>query len=346
MLIVAGTSHKFCPIEIREKLAFSKKKLRAALADLVDGKHIRAAVILSTCNRVEIYADAEDTEDAAKAMVAFLAHSHDLEVAKVGPYLYVHAGRDALRHLLTVACGIDSQITGEAQILEQARLAYEEAKAAAVCNDFLGYIFSRTLALGALARSRTAIASGGVSLGSVAVDLMTKELGGIRDKKILMVGTGKIARQVIEELCQKDVRAVLVASRTYEKAEVLALSIGAEVVRFDRLREKMLEADVVVSATACPHVVIKKEDIAEIMSFRPSSIGSRPFLLIDLAVPRDIDAGAREIPGVRLFCLQDLDGVIRSQLAGRQAEIPKVKELIEREVNALCSQKSFALEAV
>lgn len=341
MLIVVGTNHKHAPLEIREKLAFSKSGLDEALRALAVVRGIEAAVVLSTCNRVELYADADDPVAATQTLTAFLAWRGGLTHERLAPYLYAYAGHEAARHLFGVACGIDSQITGEPQILEQVRGAYEKARAASCTNEFLGLIFSKAASAGAAARQKTCISSGDVSLGSVCVELMEAEAGGLKNKRILVVGTGKISRLVIQRLAAQHLKAVIVSSRTYKKAKQLAADFGAQVVRFERLKEELLGADVVVSATASPHPIIKKDDVADVMEERWRMRDTRLIFLLDLAVPRDVEESVRGLGGVRLFSLEDLDATIKKNLADRERAVPQVEAIIKEEVGELC-QECFA----
>lgn len=341
MLILVGTNHKRSPLKIREKLAFSKKGLDEALGVISSSCGVKAGVILSTCNRVELYADADDPVAATQALTAFLAGRGGLTQASIAPYLYAYAAQEAARHLFGVACGIDSQITGEPQILEQVRGAHEKANNASCANEFLGRVFSKAAAVGLAARQKTCISSGDVSLGSVCVELMEAEAGGLKDKRILVVGTGKIARLVIQCLSGQHLKAMIVSSRTYEKAQQLAADFGTQVVRFERFKDELLGADVVVSATASPHPIIKKDDLAEVMQQRRRAGDARPIFLVDLAVPRDVEESVRGVRGVRLFYLEDLDATIKKNLAERERALPQVEAIIEEEVGELC-QECFA----
>jgi glutamyl-tRNA reductase len=297
MLILIGTNHKYSPIEIREKLTFSKKRLKDALLRLINYEGIRGAVILSTCNRVELYATALDIEIGIRSLEKFLTDYHRQELDKIF-YFYTYIGKEAIEHLFNVSCGLDSQIIGESQILEQVRFVYCEAKAAGTTDELLDEVFNKAIETGIKVRNETKISEGDISIGSISVDLIKKHFDTLKDKMILIIGVGKISELVIKYLGKEVVKAVFIANRTYEKALELAGSIDAEVVGFDSLKEKLKEVDVVISATSSPHSILKKEYLLDF---------KKPLFIIDLGLPRNIDPEIKHINDVELFNLDDLD---------------------------------------
>jgi glutamyl-tRNA reductase len=332
--IVVGTNHKYSPIEIRERLSFPKRKISGAVADLTGSGWINAAVIISTCNRVELYANAEDTDMGIRTLKGFLSNYHHQDAVKIEPYLYMQAGRDAITHLFKVSGGLDSQILGESPILGQVRAGFGEAKEAGYTDTFLEDIFSRAIKLGEEIREATAISGGDISIGSVVKDLIKERIGGLEDKKILIIGVGKISESTARYLNNEKASTVFVSNRTFEKAEELAREVGGIAVRFDRLKEKLREADIIISATTSPHFILRKEDILETTR--------RPLLIIDLAVPRDVDPKIKSINGVELLCLDDLSYMIEKKLDRRKREIPEALRLIEKEVDDIWSSIAFS----
>ena len=334
-IIVVGTNHKHSPIRIREQVAFRKKKIKSALLNLVSYKGIRAGVILSTCNRVELYVTADDSKRAGIILKEFLADYHHKELNTIEPYLYTYIGKEAIRHLFRVAAGLDSQILGESQILEQVRYAYQEARAVEATDRLLDTIFDNAIMVSLRVRQETGISEGKISIASTVAQLIKGKCGSIKNKKILIIGVGKISQLLTLYLKEEGARAVFIANRSYEKAFQIARSIGAEVVRFDRLKEKLLDTDIIISATASPHTILKEEDLQD---------AKRPLLIIDLAVPRDVDPDVKYIKGISLFCLDDLDFIIENNLENRKQSIPQALDIINKEVGNLCLSECLESE--
>lgn len=334
-LVVVGTNHKFSPIEIREKFCFSKKRLKQALVKLSGYENIKAGVILSTCNRVEIYADVVDSNSGIDSLRNFICEFHYQKEEKVLPYFYSYTDNQALFHLSCVASGIDSQIIGEDEILGQVQYAYSQAKEIESTDKLLNAIFDSAIKIAQKVREKTALASGKVSLASILLELLKENFSSLKDKRILIIGVGKITQLITKYLKKEKVDTVFIANRTYEKAQELAKNINAEVVRFDKLKEKLAEANVIISATSSPHLILKKEDLINV---------KKPLLIIDLAIPRDIDPEARNINGIKLFCLDDLGYLIEKNLNRRKKELPKALKLIKEEIEKICLTKPLELE--
>jgi len=349
-LILVGTNHKYSPIAIRERLSFSKRRLQEALKALVYQAHIDSSVILSTCNRVELYAGTGDPALGVEVLKRFLADYHQEELSNIESYLYTYIGKEAVRHLFNVAGGIDSQIIGEPQILQQVSLAFKEAKMSGCTDGFIDSIFSYAIETGKRVRVSTQISSGEISIGSIAIRLIKDKFGDLKSKKILIIGVGKVSELVSEYLKKEITSSVIVSNRTFDRAGELARYIGGEAVKFDQLKERLKESDIVITATASPHLILKKEDILEVLNYRLSTNPAcrrgrdyRLLLIIDLAVPRDIDPEARNIAGVELYSLDDLSCLIEESLKARREEIPKAEGFIESEVENLWRSK---IEAV
>ncbi|MDD5449834.1 MAG: glutamyl-tRNA reductase [Candidatus Omnitrophica bacterium] len=328
MFIVVGTNYKYCPIERREKLSIPKGKLKSALAGLADNKDIKGAVILSTCNRVETYLDIYGNNSKREIASEPSAPRND-------NYTYIYKGREAITHLFEVACGLDSQIIGEGQILSQVEFAWREAKRFGSANPLMDVIFDRVIKTAFKVRENTRISAGDISLASIVLNFIKMEYGGIKDKNILLIGVGKISELMVRYLKEEDANAVFIANKTYEKAKRLADSINAEVVRFDMLKDKLREADIIISATSSPHFILRKEDLVLAIDHRLST-HRHPILIFDLAVPRDIDPAINGLPGIELFNLDGLGMATDSGLERRKREIPAAWAIIDEEVNELC----------
>lgn len=325
--IVVGTNHKYSPIILRERISFSKKRLRDALNFLRERGLLNGAVILSTCNRVEVYASAEDSQLKVEEIEDFISRYHEVDKRAIFPYLYIYEGKQAIRHLMSVASGLDSLILGETQILGQVKSSFIEAESLDFVDRSLRKIFNTAISLAGSLHRETEISKGKISVGSVAIDFIKERIGALSNKKILIIGVGKVTELVLQYLKKENPNVVFISSRSFERAKDLAAKIGAEAVRFDRLREFLKEADVVITATASPHFIIKKETLREIAEHR--------LLIIDLALPRDVDPRAKEIENVDLFCLEDLDYVIKNNIAERVKEAEKAKQIIDIEVERL-----------
>lgn len=340
---MVGTNHKYSPLEIRERLAFSRGRIKAALLNLVDSPWIKGAVILSTCHRVELYASTPDLEIGDKILKPFLSDYHNQELVKIDPYLYCYIDKEAILHLFKVAGGLDSKVIGEFQILDQVRSAFEEAKNSGCVDSDLNRIFSYALKTGRRVREETQISEGDASLGSIVIDLIKEKLGSLKDKKILIIGAGKVSELISKYLKEENVLAIFVSNRNFEKAKELANYSGGEAIKFVQLKEKLKEAEVIITATASPHFILKKEDIQEVLNYRLSTLDPR-LLIIDLAVPRDVEPEVKYLKGVELFCLDNLDFIIKRKLEKRRQAIPTALKIIKEEVENLCQLRELEWE--
>jgi glutamyl-tRNA reductase len=326
-IIVVGTNHKFSPMKLREKLSFPKKRLRQALSLLKEDSVFKGTVILSTCNRVELYASTEEATKGITELQNFLCRFHELGKEAVLPYLYIYEDKDAVRHLFSVGCGLDSLILGETQILGQLRSTFMEAREAGFTDNHLNAVFSAAIAFAKKIQWETTISNGKVSIGSIAVDFIKTRLGGLSGKNVVIIGAGKVTELALKCLQDEKPRIVFIANRTFEKAKELAWAIGQSAAHFDRLPQLLKQADVVISATASPHFIIKKEAL----------MGSIPrrLLIIDLAMPRDVEPEVQEVPGVELFNLEDLASIAQENLEKKHLEAERIEELINQEADLL-----------
>jgi glutamyl-tRNA reductase len=329
MLIMVGTNHNSSPIELRERIAFPKRRLENALSFLMGYTGAEGVVILTTCNRVELYASCQDGRKAIENLEEYLSIYHEIDKKRLAPYLYRYTGGEAIAHIFEVASGLDSQILGENEILGQVRFFYEEAKRFSFTDVLIDEVFRRAIEVGRRVRLETDISAGNVSLAGVAMNLAKRESGGLADKKILVIGAGKISEAVIRNLADEGAKAVLVSNRTYENAFTLAGRLGISSMGFDGLKAALKDADIIISATSSPHTILKKEDLAGL---------GKKLLIIDLALPRDIDPRAREIEGVRLFDLDDLKPEMEESLKARKAGSDRARIIIEEETKRLCKE--------
>ncbi|PIP20204.1 MAG: glutamyl-tRNA reductase [Candidatus Omnitrophica bacterium CG23_combo_of_CG06-09_8_20_14_all_40_11] len=334
-LIVVGTNHKFSPIELRERLVFPKKRLKNALFLLKEWQIFKGAVILSTCNRMEIYASTENLESARGQIINFLSRYHEIETKNFLPYLYTYEAKEALRHLFAVTCGLDSLILGETQISGQVKQAYLEAREIGFADEFLRKTFIQALSFAKMIHKETKISEGKISVGSLALDFIKGRLGNLSSKNILIIGVGKVSELVLQYLKKERPNVIFVSNRTFEKAKALASEINGAAVRFDRLRESLKKADVVITATASPHFIIKKETLEGLIN--------HGLLIVDLALPRNVEPLVKDIMGVELFCLEDLGTVIKKNFEKKKEEAKKIEEVIKIKAERLW-QKLTVLE--
>ena len=334
-IVVIGTNHKLSPIELREKISFSKRRLEQTLSLLKEKPVFKGAVILSTCNRVELYASTEDLVAGITELQNFLCRFHEIKEETILPYLYIYNDKEAVRHLFLVACGLDSLILGETQILGQLKSAYIEARNVGFTDRYLDTTFNAAIAYAKRIHQETAISEGKVSIGSVAIDFIKGKLGDLSDKTIIIIGAGKVTELVLKYLKDEKPRVVFVSNRTFDKAKELASRIGQSAVRFDKLPQLVTRADVIISATTSPHFIIKKETLGYAIS--------RKLFIMDLAMPRDVDPEMREIENVELFNLEDLTFTVQKNLEKKRLEAERIEKLINQEV-ALLWQKLTALE--
>jgi glutamyl-tRNA reductase len=327
-LTLVGLSHKTAPIEIREKLTFPAHRQADALSDLTCSDQVAEAVILSTCNRTEVYAVTSGGQDGIDAVVDFLCEHHDLERAALSPYLYVSQGDSVVRHLFRVVASLDSMVLGEAQILGQVKEAYDHS----FCNGGSGRVFNKlfrqSFEVGKRVRNETAIGESAVSISYAAVELARKVFDTLAGRTILVLGAGKMSELTAKHLVSQGVHSVLVANRTYERAVELAERFEGEAIRYDDLFERMRDADIVISSTAATHYVVRRTDVAEVMKRR----SGRPLFLIDIAVPRDIEPSVNDVRGVFLYDIDDLSGVVSSNLEERMREAKLAEVIIEDEL--------------
>ena len=330
-VFVAGLSYKTAPVELREKLAVSPSTLRCSGCRLKIGGDLDEVVLLSTCNRVEVYGVAEKVNGNVHGLFRHLAP----EVVDFEPYLYVREGDEAVRHLFSVAGGLDSMVLGETEITGQLKHAYQTAQESKLTGRVLNRAFQTALQTAKEIRTNTQVGRGSTSIGSVAVDLAGKIFAGdLSDKTVMIIGAGKMGEACVRHLSKKGARSVLVSNRSFDRAVNLANEFGGRAIRFDGCLEAMAQADIVVSSTGSPQTILHREDVDRVMSARRN----RPLFLIDIAVPRDIDPEIQHLDNVYLYNIDHLEKLVRENLRLREAELARCREIIEEKTTALMSR--------
>lgn len=322
-----GLNHTTAGIELREKLAFTENSVRAALARLGCGNGVQPdavseMVILSTCNRVEIYAIAPNR--TFEALEGFLADVRDVPTTAFAPHMYRLLDHEAITHLFRVAAGLDSLVLGEPQILGQVMQAFELARGQNATGPVLSRLFQAALRAGKRARTETAISHNPASISSVAIRLAESEVRDLPNARVLVVGAGEMAELAVEALRKRGVAEVQVVNRTLARARMMADRWGGIASTFENLAEAINWADILVTSTGAPHTIISRELVADVMGQR----AGRALAIIDIAVPRDVDPGVNEIPEVSLYDIDTLEKHLVYSLARREKEVPQVEAIL------------------
>ena len=325
---VAGLSFKTAPVEVREQLAISLSRLTCAACKLKISGALAEVVLLSTCNRVEVYGVAPENSRQLDSLLNILSSDH----RNVSAHVYVHEGEAAIQHLFSVASGLDSMVLGETEITGQIKNAYTAAKEARLTGPVLNRVFQTTLQTAKEVRTHTNIGRRATSVGSAAVELVEKIFGGnLAEKTIMIIGAGKMGEACVRHLAKRGAKSVLVSNRSFERAEELAQAVGGRAVRFDDCQKAMTEVDIVVSSTSAPQMVFSRHDIEAVMKARRN----RPLVLTDIAVPRDIDPDVQLLENVYLYNIDDLEAVVRKNVQSREKELAQCHAIIERRAAAL-----------
>lgn len=325
-LIVVGVSHQATPLDVRERLAFPLPEIRPALDQLQHFVH--EGVLLSTCNRTEIYADVGHARTGREALVRFLAEARGMAPAEITDTAFSLGEVDAVRHLFRVSAGVESMIVGEPQILGQIRSAFELARTHQSLSASMSRLFEQALAVGKRVRTETAIAQNAVSLSYAAVALARDVLGDLRDRTVLVIGAGKMGDLAVQTLRAHGVNRLMVASRVMASAARLAARLGGAPRTLANIEEALVEADIVISSTAAGHHVLEAETVARAQAAR----NGRLLLLVDIAVPRDIDPAAGRLNNVHLYNIDELESICARNMELRRLELPRVETLISEEV--------------
>jgi glutamyl-tRNA reductase len=307
-LLALGVSHRTAPLDLREQLALPEGRAVGVLGELVGSEQVHEAAAISTCNRTELYLVASEPVEAEGVALGILAREGGIRPTELLGRLYSLRGAGAAAHLFSVTAGLDSMILGEVEIQGQVKRAYELGLVEGATGPILNRVFRAALAAGKRARSETGISEKGLSIPSVAVELAQHTLGDLGSRTVLLVGAGETAELTARALSARGVETIFVANRHYSRAIGLAQRFGGRAVRIDELPAQMEGADIVVSSTNSPHHIVEREELELVMERR----GERPLLLVDLAVPRDIEPGCREVRGVSLSDVDDVQSIARS----------------------------------
>jgi glutamyl-tRNA reductase len=330
-LFVAGVSYKTAPVAVREKLAVHPSLLPCHGCRLKLGANLDEVVLLSTCNRVEVYG----TTTRVNGNVHGIFKNFGANESDFAPYLYVKEGDEAVRHLLSVAGGLDSMVVGETEITGQVKNAYQKAQEVKLTGRVMNRLFQTALQIGKEIRTYTNIGRGSVSVGSVAVELAEKIFDqNLAEKTVMIIGAGKMGEACVRHLAKKGARSVLVSNRSFERAEGLAAEFGGRAIRFDDCLTAMVEADIVVSSTGCPQTILHRADVEKTLPARRR----RPLVMIDIAVPRDIDADVQDLEDVYLYNIDHLEAIVRENVRMREQELSKCHEIIAERAAALMTK--------
>jgi len=327
-LLAIGISHKTAPVEVRERLALTEARASEFMRDLRGAADVHETVAVSTCNRTELYLVVGDTVEAESTVLTMLARQAGIRPTELAGSIYSHRNCDAARHLYRVVSGLDSMLVGEAEIQGQVKRAYDAALAGDTTGPLTNRLFRAALETGKRVRTETAIGEGQLSLPGAAVALAKDRLGALGGRTVVIIGTGETTELTARALADSGAVPVFVANRRRDRALSLAQRYNGTSVALDELPAELLDADIVVAATASPHLLLEVREIADVMRSRDG----RPLLLIDLAVPRDIDAACAAVDGVSLFDIDDLQAVANRNRKVRQAEARRAEGIIEEEI--------------
>jgi glutamyl-tRNA reductase len=327
-LLALGANHKTAPLPLRERMALPEGRASRVLAELVEHAAVHEAVAISTCNRTELYLVSADAVEAENAALSILSRQSGLRPTELLGALYSLRGSDAVEHLFSVTGGLDSMIVGEAEVQGQVKRSYELALVEGVTGPVSNRLFRDALAAGKRVRSETSVSRANVSVSSVAVQLAADFLGDLAERRVLVVGAGENAELTARALGDRGVQAFFVANRRYDRALGLAQRFGGRAVSFDDMPRELEQADIVVSATGAPHQIIGRDELEYVAASRMG----RPLVLLDLAVPRDIDPDIRNCPGIALYDMDDLQRAVARNMSVREAEAEEARALVREEV--------------
>jgi len=340
-IIVVGLSHKTAPVDVREKLSFPEAMVPDALKALKGYEGIKESLILSTCNRVELYASVNDSGMGVAQIKKFISDYHKLSPESLEQSLYVRTDAEAVRHTFRVASSLDSMVVGEPQILGQLKDAFEFALKAKTTSAILNKLLKKAISSAKRVRTETKIAESAVSISFAAVELARKIFGDLEGKTVMLLGAGEMAELAARHLLNNGVKSIMVTNRTFERAVELAKEFNGSAVHFDDFPTEMVMADILICSTGAPHYVVKHDVVGRALKDRRH----KPIFMIDISVPRNIDPEVNKIDNVYLYDIDDLKGVVSSNIEGRQKEAEKAEEIVVQEVETFL-QWERSLDAV
>lgn len=327
-VLAIGVSHKTAPVAVRERLALTPGRVAAFLRDARAVAGVQEAVAISTCNRTEVYVVAGDPVEAESGLLAMLARTAEIRPTELAGSIYALRNCDAARHLYRVTSGLESMIVGEAEVQGQVKRAYEQALAARTTGPLTNHLFRAALATGKRVRSETRIGERRLSVSSVAAAIARERLDDLGARQVLLIGAGETSELAARALADHGVQAIFVANRRRDRALALAQRFGGDATSFDALPGELERADAVICTTASPHPILDAGELAAVMAAR----AGRPLLVLDLAVPRDVAPEVRDVPGVTLYDIDDLNAVVRRNRTVRQVEAQHAEGIVEEEI--------------
>ncbi|MDH2896490.1 MULTISPECIES: glutamyl-tRNA reductase [Rahnella] len=326
-LLALGINHKTAPVSLRERVTFSPETLDQALSSLLQQPLVQGGVVLSTCNRTELYLSVEQQENLQEQLVKWLCDYHHLSEDEVRKSLYWHHDNEAVSHLMRVASGLDSLVLGEPQILGQVKKAFAESQNGQAVSGELERLFQKSFSVAKRVRTETDIGASAVSVAFAACTLARQIFESLSDVNVLLVGAGETIELVARHLHQHNVRHMMIANRTRERAQSLATEVNAEVISLQDIDSRLAEADIIISSTASPLPIIGKGMVERALKARRN----QPMLMVDIAVPRDIEPEVGKLANVYLYSVDDLHSIIQNNLAQRKAAAIQAETIVEQE---------------
>lgn len=324
-LAVVGLNHTTAPVEIRECLSVPEDRLETIYSSILQNERIYEILILSTCNRVEYYIVTDDFLCDVENVLQIISEESGIDYTIIRKHTYVHCGKDAIRHLFKVACGLDSLVMGEPQIFGQVKDAFNSAKIYGKVDKFLMKLEEFTIKIAKKVRTDTAVGQNPVSVSYAAVELSKKIFGNLKNKGALIIGAGEMCELAAKHLAATDIGKMIITNRTFERAEKLAREVNAVAKEFQNLKEYLEDVDIVISSTGAPDFILYYDDVKEIMHKRKYA----PMFFIDIAVPRDIDPKINEIENVYVYDIDDLKSVVEANKKAREKEAVKAMHMID-----------------
>ena len=335
-VFIVGLNHKIADIEVREKLAFDGPKLLEGLMRFKELPEVQEAIILSTCNRVELYANVNDTGKASESIKTFLSAFHGIKRSSLDKALYMYDDIDAVKHIFRVASSLDSMIVGEPQILGQLKDAFELALEKKTTGILLNKLMKKSISVAKRVRTETRIAENAVSISFAAVELAKKIFTDLSERSFMLLGAGEMAELAARHLITNGVKEVMVANRTYKRACDLAQEFNGRPVKFEEFINEMVHADIIICSTGAPDYILMKNEMHKVMKERKQS----QVFLIDISVPRNIDPEINELENVYLYNIDDLQGVVDENVSERQQEAEKAEKIVEDEIETFLKWQS------
>jgi glutamyl-tRNA reductase len=329
-ILVIGLNHKTAPIEVREKVAFDGPKLDEAIAALKNSAEVKENIILSTCNRVEIYAGVSGLDSGIESIKDFISNFHEVPRDLLDKSLYIHKGPEAVKHMYRVASSLDSMVVGEPQILGQLKDAYDSALKNKSTGVFLNKLMRKSVSVAKRIRTETKIAESAVSISFAAIELAKKIFDDLSTKSFMLIGAGEMAELAARHLINNGVKDVYITNRTIARAEELALEFRGKVIPFENFIQELQYTDIVICSTGAPHYILMKDHVHKTMKERKQ----KPMFIIDISVPRNIDPEINDLDNVYLYDVDNLQGIIDTNIQERAMEAEKAEKIVDEEIGS------------